>query len=152
MFLAVVGIAVPSLIAVVLWLVSRRDTRRARIEDQRRMEQKAREDRIERVTRVYIDNNLHDAGMSGALSAGVLSLKDWSEVRDFCQRVDQRLPRIPVIPVNRGRIPDQALLVFFQRLSMIDNWGARPDSVEGLINELIREFAGAFTRGEGAKE
>jgi hypothetical protein len=124
-------------VTVVLWWISRRQAITAMEEEQRRSAAAAREARIEQVTRSYIANNIQDANMSGALAAGVLSLQDWTEVRDFCERVDQRLRDIPVIPpVYRERLPDTALLEFFQRLQLIENWRWRPDLVEQLVNEL----------------
>lgn len=74
--------------------------------------------------------------MAGALRAGVTSLNDASEVREFCIRVDSA-GETPVVPQRyRQSIHDEDLLTFFQRLSKAQGWEAN----EGITLQIIESL------------
>jgi hypothetical protein len=144
--ISITAIVVGAVIAVAIQVIRQRREDRFRREDAAAREHAARaqaaaerDRRVAAVVAAYVPNVVRVGNEQGALEAGVLTLHDSSEVRDFCDRVAIQTPRDKAIPdVRRSRIPDDELLEYFNRLARIDNWTTTPDLVDQLIEELRR--------------
>jgi hypothetical protein len=66
-------------------------------------------------------------------------LADWTEVRDFCERVDASGESAIIPSVYREKIKDEHLLAFFQKLSKTPGWQTNPDLVSRIIHDLNKE-------------
>ena len=128
-FLGAAGIVVSAL----TYFAGVQRGKRERAADAQERAREIREARIAGITERYVANTLKVANMAGALRAGVTSLSDWTEVRDFCERVDAA-GETPVVPPRyRQHIRDEDLLTFFERLSKAQGW----ESNEGFTLQVI---------------
>lgn len=140
----IIGIIVAATVAISIQAVRQWRENRFREEDARaRAEASAKQDATERERRIsdlvnrYAKDTLRIANEDGALAAGVLALRDWTEVRDFCNRAEvQANDAAPIPSVRRKRIRDERLSDYFMGLSKVPNRQTRPDLVDALIDEL----------------
>jgi hypothetical protein len=131
-FLAVAGIV----ISVLMYFAGVQRGKRERAEDAQGRARETREARIAGVTERYLANTLKVANMAGALRAGVTSLNDWSEVHDFCDRVNSA-GETPVVPQPyRQSIRKEDLLTFFQLLSKAHGWEGNESITQQVIETL----------------